>query len=127
MRFLLIVTAILLSMSASGAAQQKHYRVKPSSTDVKTGRKNVPAEKLPAASTATARDLRNIERQTAKTAPAARRTPTKKQSVALKPPKDKANPPINFSGKGQGTGASGAKQGSNPLKGRLKQKRGGGH
>jgi len=122
MRFLLIMTAALLSLSVSGAAQQKTFRVKPSSPEVKTGHKNVPADRVPATSTQTARDLKTLEHQTAKTVPVRTPKAPRKQSVALKPEKEKSNPPMNF-GKGQGS-ASGVKQGSNAYKGRLKQKHG---
>jgi len=125
MRFWWIVAAIVLSMCVSGAAQNsKGFRVKPSSPEVKGEHKNVPAERIAASSSSTARDLKNLERQSAKTPPA--RTPktatAKKQSVALKAQKQKANPPINF-GKTQSK-VSGVDQGSNPYKGRLKQKHG---
>jgi len=121
MRFLLIIGALLLSMSASGVAQEPPFKVKPSSTDAKTEHKSAPPEKSPAGSTAAARDLKSIERQSARPLPAApRQAPVKKRPVALKPENNKPNPPINFK-KGQAS-ASGVKLGSNPYKGRLKQK-----
>ena len=125
MRFLLIVGAIALSICGSGAAQNsKGFRVKPTSPEVKGEHKSMPAEKIPAPSKATSRDLKDLERQTAKTKPIHRtQTQTRKQSVALKPQKQRANPPINF-GKSQ-TKVGGVDQGSNPYKGRLRQKHGG--
>jgi len=124
MRSLLILTALLLTVCASGEAQSnKEFRVKPTSPEVKAGHKAVAADKIAAPSKATARNLRDLERQSAKTKPIRRtQTQTRKQSVALKPQKQRANPPINF-GKTQSK-AGGVDQGSNPYKGRLRQKRG---
>ena len=124
MRFSLMIAAILLGISATGVAQNnKATRVKPASPEVKGEHKAMSAEKVPATSAAASRDLRNLERQNARARPVRHtQTQAKKQSVALKPQKARANPPINF-GKTQAK-VGGVDQGSNPYKGRLRQKHG---
>ena len=124
MRFALAVAVVLAGISVSGLAQQT-FKVKRSAPE-KAARKSAPAGKTasPIASSSTSKELQTLERQTAKTAAASRsagkRTPG--TGSALKPVKDKSNPPINFGGTGGGKGGGTSNQGSNPYKGRLKQK-----
>ena len=73
------------------------------------------------ASASNSKDLQAVERETAKT-PASSRSAGKKTGAALKPVKDKPNPPINFGGNGGAKGPGTVSQGSNPYKGRVKQK-----
>lgn len=123
-RFCLAVAVALLVISVSGMAQQK-IRVKHTPPD-KTARKTVaPIGKTPGtglSTNANSKDLQALERQTAKSS--APRSGGKKTpgAAAMKPIKDKPNPPINLGG-GGGANASGlSRQNSNPYKGRLKQK-----
>jgi len=133
MRFSLAVAVVLASMSVSGWAQQSGNgtsRVKPSHSAAKAPKKmSAPIGKTasPAtASTANAKDLQTLERQAAKSsAPsrsAGKRTPG--MAPALKPAKekDKPNPPINFHGTGGSKSPGMTNQGTNPYKGRLRQK-----
>src|ERR1700731_2542300 len=69
-----------------------------------------------------AKNLQAIEHESAKSA-APTRSAAKgpKAGAAIKPVKDKPNPPINFNGaSGKGSGMN--NQAANPYKGRLKQK-----
>ena len=123
MRFSFAVAIVLAGISVSGLAQQT-FRVKHSPPD-KGARKSAPMGKTesPVASNGTSKQLQTLERETAKTSAssrsAAKRTGT---GSALKPIKDKSNPPINFGGSGGGKGGGSAKQSGNPYQGRLKQK-----
>ena len=126
MRFSLAVAVVLLGISVSGLAQQNNtIKVKRSAPE-KAARKSAPVGKTasPIASSSTSKELQNLERQTAKTSASSRsagkRTPG--AGSGLKPVKDKSNPPINFGGTGGGKGGGTSNQGSNPYKGRLKQK-----
>lgn len=114
---------VLLGLGVSGMAQQNNnsFKVKhnPDKAAKKTGAV-VPRSGAKATSNANAKDLKNLEHQTAKTS-APPRTHAKK-SAQLKPVKDKSNPPMNFGAKGGGKSAGLSKQPSNPYKGRLKQK-----
>ena len=124
MRFSLAVAVVLAGVSVSGLAQQT-FKVKRSAPE-KAARKSAPVGKTasPIASSSTSKELQTLERQTAKTSASSRsagkRTPG--TGSAFKPAKDKSNPPINFGGTGGGKGGGTANQGSNPYKGRLKQK-----
>jgi hypothetical protein len=124
MRFSLAVAVVLAGISVSGLAQQT-FKVKRSAPE-KAPRKSAPIGKTasPVATNATSKDLQNLERQTAKASASSRsagkRTPG--TGSALRPVKDKSNPPINFGGSGGGKSGGMANQGSNPYKGRLKQK-----
>ncbi len=129
MRFSLAVAVALASISVSAVAQQNNtFKVKPSHTTEKAPRSSVPIGKTsarPASTSASAnQDLKNLEHQTAKSsAPirsAGQRTPGK--APALKPAKTMPNPPINFNGSGSGKSAGMASHGTNPYKGRLRQK-----
>ena len=127
MRFSLAVAVLVASVSASSLAQQNQtFKVKHSATE-KAPKSSLPIGKKagPAtASAANAKDLQTLEHQTARAAApsrsGAKRTPGK--ASALKPVKDKPNPPINFGGSGGGKNAGMTNQSSNPYKGRLKQK-----
>ena len=128
MKFWLAVVVVLVGVSVSGLAQQNNtFRVKRSAPE-KASKKTAPVGKTAAgpatASTATSKDLQNLERQTAK-ASAPPRSAGKKTAgtgSALKPVKDKPTPPINFNGAGGGKKAGTTGQSSNSLKGRLRQR-----
>jgi hypothetical protein len=123
MRFSLAVAVVVAGISVSGLAQQS-FRVKRSAPE-KAARKSAPVGKTasPVASNSSSKELQNLERQTAKTSASSRsagkRTGT---GSALKPVKNKSNPPINFGGAGGGKSGGTGSQSSNPYKGRLKQK-----
>jgi hypothetical protein len=129
MRFSLAVAVVLAGISVNGVAQQKNtFKVKPSHAAAKPARITAPIGKTagsPAtASAATSKDLQNLEHQTAKASgpsrSAGKRTP--RAASAVKPVKDKPSPPINFGGKGGSKSPGMTQQGSNPYKGRLRQK-----
>jgi hypothetical protein len=126
MRFRWAVAVVIVSFSVSGLTQQKDpFRVK-SSTPQKAEKSTVPVartanSKTASAANSNAKDLQNVERQTAKTS-GATRTAGKKPAPALKLAKDKPNPPINFSGTSGTKPAGSGKQNSNPYAGRLKEK-----
>ena len=126
MRFSLAVAVIVAGISVSGVAQQNNtFKVKHSPPE-KAPKQSVPMGKTGNATTASAansKDLHNIETQAAKTS--APKSTVKKapgSASALKPVKDKPNPPMNFNGTGGGKSAGMTNQGSNPYKGRLRQK-----
>jgi len=122
-----MVAVVLAGISVSGLAQQNNtFRVKRSAPE-KPPKSTAPIVKTanPAkASSANSRELQALEHQTAKSsAPprsAGKRAPG--TAPALKPVKDKPNPPINFGGTGGGKGTGYTKRGSNSFAGRLKQK-----
>jgi hypothetical protein len=124
MRFSLAVAIVLAGISVSGLAQQT-FKVKRSAPE-KAPRKSAPVGKgaSPVASNGTSKELQTLERQTAKTSAPSRSLGKKTPGTGsgLKPVKDKSNPPINFGGTGGGKGGGTSNQGSNPYKGRLKQK-----
>lgn len=128
MRFWLAVAVVLVGISVSGLAQQNNtFKVKRSAPE-RAPKKSAPISRTatsPAtASAANARDLQNLEHQTAKSsAPsrsAGKRTPG--TGSALKPVRDKRTPPINFGGTGGGKSVGTTNQSKNPYKGRLRQK-----
>jgi len=127
MRFSLAVAVVVVGMSVIGLAQQSGtFKVKKTPPE-KAPKSTVPIGKTPkvaSSSTASTKELQAIERQTAKTTAPHRAATTKTPAKAstLKPVKDKPNPPINFSGTSGGKGARTSNQGSNPYKGRLRQK-----
>ena len=124
MRISLAVAVVLAAISVSALAQQT-FKAKHSAPE-KAPRKSAPIGKTasPVATNATSKDLQNLERQSAKASAsrsAGKKTPG--TGSALKPVKDKSNPPINFGGSGGGGKSGGtSNQGANPYKGRLKQK-----
>ena len=122
-RFSLALAVVLLSMSVAGVAQQK-IRVKHTAPDKSARKMAMPISRTPSPGMSTAassKDLRAIEKQTARSA--APRSATKKTpgAAGVKPIKDKATQSLNLGGGGaNGNGLS--RQSSNPYKGRLKQK-----
>lgn len=123
----LAVAALVAGITLSGVAQEKNaLRVKPSAPDKAPKKAAVPVGKSAGVGTSSAassnsKDLQTIERQTARSsAPHAAGAKTPK-SAAVKPIKDKPNPPIKL-GSGASNGAGLNHQGTNPYKGRLKQK-----
>jgi len=128
MRFSLAVAVVVASISVSGLAQQNGKLKVKNSTTEKAPKSSV-AVAIPAASAkgsgANAKDLQSLERQTAKSSAASQSAGKKTPGTApaLKPVKDKPNPPINFGGTGGGKKAGMTNQSANPYKGRLKQKR----
>ena len=123
MRFSLAVAVILAGFSVSGLAQQNNtFKVKPAPTKAT---KSAPIGKTaasPTASTSASKELQSVERQSAKPLPSARSAAPGTKGPALKPARNQHNPPINFGGTGGGKGARSTNRGSNPYKGRLKQK-----
>jgi len=121
MRFSLAVAVVLVGISVSGLAQQT-FKAKRSAPE-KEPRKSAPIGKTasPVSSNATSKELQTLERQTAKTS-ASSRSAGKRTGSAIKPIRDKSNPPISFGGTGGGKGARTGGQSTNPYKGRLKQK-----
>jgi hypothetical protein len=125
MRFSLAVAVVVAGISVSGLAQQT-FKVKRSAPE-KAARKSAPVGKTasPVASNSSSKELQTLERQTAKTSASSRSAGKRTGTVsALKPVKNKSNPPINFGGSGGGKGGGTSNQSSNPYKGRLKQKHG---
>jgi len=124
-RFSLAVAIVVVGIGVSGLAQQNNtFKVKPSRPEKQPKSTSAPVTKAAGPATSSAansKDLQSLEHQTAK-ASGPSRSAGKKTAPALKPAKDKANPPINFSGAGGGKSAGSNKQSSNPYKGRLKQK-----
>jgi hypothetical protein len=114
----LAIAVLTIGMSAL-AQQSGTYRVKPTPED--KPKKPAPIGKVGSgtstASASNAKDLNAVEHQTAKSTPA--KSGGKKQT-ALRPVKDKPNPPINFGGSGGKTQQG--HQVSDPSKGRLRQK-----
>ncbi len=127
MRFSLVVAVVVAGLSVSGWAQQNNtFKVKPSPPE-KSKTSSVPVGKTTTpvtSATANAKALQNVEREGVRS-PGSSRTAGKKTAPALKPIKDKPNPPIKFNGKGGGKSAGQTVQSPNAYKGRLKQKGGG--
>jgi len=131
MRFLLAVVVVLVGISVSGLAQQNNTFKAKHPAPEKAPKASVPMGKTagPAtASAANAKNLQAVEHETAKTTAtsgiAGRPSGSagKKTAPALKPVKEKPNPPINFSGTGGGKSAGTTNPGSNSHKGRVRQK-----
>lgn len=121
MRFSLAVAVVLAGMSLSGWAQQNNtFKVK--NTPAKAPKRAYSGKTTtgPTASTSTSKELQSVERQSAKST-TARPAGTTRKGPALKSARSKPNPPINFGGTGGGQNA-GTNRGSNPYKGRLRQK-----
>jgi hypothetical protein len=133
MRFSLAISVVVVGLSVSGLAQQnntfKYKNPPPQKAAKQSAPINAPIKNTgpssPAA--ANAKNLRSIEHQSGNTGPHAAKN-TMPKTPALKPVKEKPNPPINFGGTNGGGGKSSGTnhQGSNELQGRLKQK-GSGH
>ncbi|MFZ0799383.1 MAG: hypothetical protein WCA13_14515 [Terriglobales bacterium] len=126
MRFSSAVAVVLLGISVSGLAQQPDtFKVKRSPPEKAAKPIMPPTGKTRSATAAgaNAKDLQNIENQTKKiSASKAAGTRASGKASALKPVKDKPNPPINFSGTSGAKRPGTTNQGSNPYKGRLRQK-----
>jgi hypothetical protein len=127
MRFSLAVAVVLVGMSLSGWAQQNNtFKVKPAVKPAPTSPKSAPKGKTaasPTAPTPASKELQSVERQSAKPLASARSAgPRTGKGPALKSARNKPNPPINFNGTGGGKGARTTNHGSNPYKGRLKEK-----
>jgi len=131
MRFLLAVVVVLVGISVSGLAQQNNTFKAKHPAPEKAPKASVPMGKTagPAtASAANAKNLQAVEHETAKTTAtsgiAGRPSGSagKKTAPALKPVKEKPNPPINFSGRGGGKSAGTASPGSSSRTGRVRQK-----
>ena len=129
MRFSLAISVVVVGLGVSGLAQQNNSFKYKNPPPQKTAKQSAPPVKMTGPSSpaaANAKNLRSIEHQGASTGPHAAKNPSAK-TPALKPVKEKPNPPINFGGTNGGGGkSSGTRQGSSDLKGRLKQK-GNGH
>jgi hypothetical protein len=120
----LVIVVVLLGFCVIGSAQQTDtFKVKKLPPE-KAPRTIVPTGKAAGsatASSANAKDLQTLEHQTAHTTKPTGSTSSKKTGPALKPVKDKPNPPINFGGtSAKSTGMT--NQSSNPYRGRLRQK-----
>ena len=123
MRVLAAVAVVLLGLSASGVAQTYSKGVNSPKSSTKAPKSTVPV-KAPGGVNTSAKNLQNIEHETAKSAGKSQKGQRAAKPVALKPDKNGSNPPINFSGN-SGGGMGTNKQAPNPYKGRLKQKGGG--
>jgi hypothetical protein len=123
MKRFLAVAIVLLTVNSIVWAQTTTFRVKHTPTDKAPRKSSVPVKTTgpTSAAGANAKDLSNLEHQTARTE-TSRQTGTR--PPAIRPVKDKPNPPINFNGSPEGHAGGGnvLHQGSNPYKGRLKQK-----
>ena len=120
MRHLLVFGFALAALTAISAAQNtqpriKHYRDGTKST------KSVPVPKAPPAA-GPAMNLHKLELQSNKVSapPRVKRAPG--TAALLHTEKQKANPPINFSGPAHAKGSGAISQGTNPYRGRLRQK-----
>lgn len=124
MRVSWAVAVALVGVSLSGWAQQNNtFKVKHTATKAP---KSAPLGKTTAspASTSASKELQRVERETAKSAATRSAGPkTAGTGPALKPAKDKPNPPINFGGTSGGKGARTNNKGADPYKGRLRQKK----
>jgi hypothetical protein len=116
-------------MSVSGMAQkrqQQDSRAKASHEHEKSETKSAPAGKLPSAKGTASQQLKSLEKASGKTVRS--KSGTRKQTAAAsKTKKEKPKSSINFGGKAGGVGSNRSAKngrGSNPSKGRLKEKRG---
>ena len=126
MRFSLAVAVVVAGVTVSGLAQQSDnaFKVKRSPPEKAAKPIATPVGKMPhsaTSSSANSKDLQTLENQNKKMA-ASRPAGTKGKAAALKPVKDKPNPPINFTGTGGSKTSGMNNQGPNPYKGRLRQK-----
>jgi hypothetical protein len=121
MRQLLIVGFALAVLTAACLAQSSQTpRVKHSHPDRTNSAKIVvPAKTLPSSSEVT---LRHLEQQAAKASALPKVKPTPRTAALLKTQKEKPAPPISFSGAGGAKGPGTTNQGTNPYRGRLRQK-----
>jgi hypothetical protein len=125
MRFSLAVAVLAAGLSVSGFAQQAPYKVKSSHED-KPAKSSAPIGKTGGGETASAenaKSLQNIEHQSGKGATSSKSAA--KKPAALKPVKDKPNPPMNFGTTSGVKNAGKSTSGSSAYKGRVRSK--GGH
>jgi hypothetical protein len=128
MRYRFMLAAAIVGVGLSGAAQQpaKPLKVKPSSEFKVKDQSNEgkhagsSAPVVRARGSASPRDLQGIERESAKGS--ASRSSKRVPAALLKPEKDRPNPKIDFKGSSGVKNAGLTNKGSNPYKGRLKQK-----
>lgn len=126
MRFSLAVAVLAASFSVSGFAQQAPYKVKPSHEDKPAKSSSAPVGKTGGAATASsenAKSLQSIEHESGKGATSSKAA--EKKAPALKPVKDKPNPPMNFGSTSGVKGGAKSTSGSSAYKGRVRSK--GGH
>jgi hypothetical protein len=121
MRHWLIVGFVLALMTATCAAQASPTpRVKHFPPErPHTAKRVVVAKTPPSSSDATLKRLEQQESAKFSASPKAKRTPG---AAAFKPEKQKPAPKINFSGSNAAKGPGTTNQGTNPYKGRLRQK-----
>ncbi|MFY9906549.1 MAG: hypothetical protein WBX02_09785 [Terriglobales bacterium] len=125
MRFSWAVAVLVAGLSVSVLAQQAPYKVKPSHED-KPAKSSAPVVKTGGVETASAenaKSLQNIEHESGKGATSSRAAG--KKPAALKPIKDKPNPPMNFGTTSGVKNAGKSTAGSSAYKGRVRSK--GGH
>ena len=121
MRHLLILGFALAVLAANSSAQDAQPRVKHFHDQTKSTKSGVAVGKTATSATPQA-NLRRLE-QHATTLPTphrVRRTPARASS--LKAEKEKPTPPIHFSGSNAAKGPGTTNQGTNPYRGRLRQK-----
>jgi hypothetical protein len=124
MRFSWAAAVLVAGLGVSGWAQQAPYKIKPSHED-KPAKSSAPIGKtagVASASAENANSLQNIEHQSARASTSSSSRAAGKKSAALKPIKDKPNPPMNFGTSSGVKGGGKPTQGSNPYKGRVRQK-----
>ncbi len=121
----LAVAILIAGMSLNGMAQETNtYKSKHPAPGKAAKPAPVPVGKSATVGTSSAnnsKDLQTLERQTARTSVAPHTAGTKMpKTAAVKPIKDKSDPPIKVGNAGNANGLN--HQSSNPYKGRLKQK-----
>ncbi len=126
MKQLLILGFALAVLTATCSAQGTQTpRIKHSQVDQPKSAKSVVVAKTPPSSTEA--DLRRLEQQMTKLPAPQRVKRAPGMAPLLKTEKEKPTPPINFSSAGKSTKGPGTTtQGTNPYRGRLRQK-GSGH
>ena len=128
MRFWFNLAAVVVGVGLTGLAQDtpKQFHAKPTGEFKVKEQVKEPKEEITHSTTSppsgkgesSERQLQKIEQQKVKATPHPKKVP----AAAMKADRDKPNPKINFGG---GTGTKNASlnnQGTNPYKGRLKQK-----
>src|SRR5271163_2156437 len=100
MRFSWAISVVVVGLSVSGLAQQNNTFKYKSPAPQHAAKQSAPPIKMTGPATpaaANAKNLRSIEHQSGNNGPHAAKNPTAK-TPALKPVKEKPNPPINFGG-----------------------------
>ena len=119
MRFSLAVAVVLAGIGVSGLAQENNtFKVKRAAPEKAAKPISAPIGKT---ASPNSKDLQDLERQTAK-ASAPPRSAGQRTAPALKPVKDKPNPPINFGETGGGKTPRMTNPGANTQKTRVRQK-----